>query len=105
MLRNLWMLPIKIELYTKVMTKTSLVRDFVPKLTIERLKMMNKEENKKEDAYSSKQSIISKNKDDFLMTKAYEQVKDISRAMFRPQKPSGTDPFLAFEVKLKGELV
>jgi len=39
------------------------------------------------------------------MTKAYEQVKDISRAMFRPQKPSGTDPFLAFEVKLKGELV
>ena len=54
MLRNLWMLPIKIELSTKVMTKTSLHREYVPKLTIERLKMMNKEENKKDDTVSSK---------------------------------------------------
>lgn len=25
--------------------------------------------------------------------------------MFRPIKPAGTDPFLAFEIKLKGEFV
>ena len=54
MLRNLWMLPIKIELSTKVMAKTAIHRDQVPKITIERLKMMNKEENKKDDMFSSK---------------------------------------------------
>jgi other hect domain ubiquitin protein ligase E3 len=38
-----------------------------------------------------------------LFTKAYEQMKEIPPTFLRPIKPTGTDPFLAFELNFKGE--
>ena len=47
--------------------------------------------------------VTFRQKDEFIFTKAYEQLKDVPPTMLRPVKPTGTDPFLAFEVNFKGE--
>ena len=39
------------------------------------------------------------------MTKAHEQLREVHVSAFRPIKPPGTEPHMAFEVKLKGEMV
>lgn len=62
------------------MQKTSVSRDHVPKIVIERLKIKDGDKN----------SILSsKQKDDFILSKAYEQAKNISSTQFRPFKPKG----------------
>lgn len=106
-LRNYWLNPIKIELSNKVMQKTAIARDNVPKVQIERLKMTKEKEKEKEkEKNKSPNEIVSyKNRDEFIFTKAYEQLKEVSTTLFRPIKPTGSDPFLAFEVVFKGELV
>lgn len=51
-------------------------------------------------------SIVNVNqKEDFLFTNAYDQIKEFSVTLLRPVKPTGTDPFIAFETIFKGELV
>lgn len=40
-----------------------------------------------------------------MITKAYEQIKQISPALLRPFKPKGAEPYLSFEVVFKGENV
>jgi other hect domain ubiquitin protein ligase E3 len=96
------MTPIKIELSTKIMHKSAIARDNVPKVQLERLKF-NKEKEKKE--VNPKETVTNKNRDEFVFTRAYEQLKNVSTTLFRPVKPTGSDPFLAFEVVFKGELV
>lgn len=56
-------------------------------------------------SHISIQGLTNNNKDDFIMAKAYEQLKDVPTTMLRPHKPTGADPHLSFEVKLKGESV
>jgi len=102
--RNLWMTPIKIELSQKIMAKTAIARDHVPKVTIERLKNFSEKEKQATIAATSKEIVSYKIRDDFIFTKAYEQLKEVSTTLFRPVKPSGSDPFLAFEIIFKGEL-
>ena len=103
--RNLWMTPIKIELSQKIMHKTAISRDHVPKVTIERLKGLAEKEKQTPASLSSTKEIVShKIKEEFVFTKAYEQLKDVSTTLFRPVKPAGSDPFLAFEIIFKGEL-
>jgi len=106
--RNYWMTPIKIELSNKVMHKTAIARDNVPKVQVERLKI-NKDKDKEKHTISAlispKEIVSYKSRDEFIFTRAYEQLKDVSATLFRPIKPTGSDPFLAFEVVFKGELV
>ena len=104
--RNLWMTPIKIELSQKIMQKTAIARDHVPKVTVERLKSIAEKEKQQITATASslKEIVSYKIRDDFIFTKAFEQLRDVSATLFRPVKPSGSDPFLAFEVIFKGEL-
>jgi hypothetical protein len=52
-----------------------------------------------------KEGVTSKFKEDFIFTKAFDQIKDISKTLLRPLKPAGTDPFIAFEVIFRGEHV
>ena len=98
--RDLWMMPIKIELTQKVMQKTAVNRDQVPKIQLERLKL-------DKDIFKSigSDGVTYKNKDDFAFTKSFEQLKEISTNLLRPMKPSGADPFISFEVIFKGESV
>jgi len=97
------MTPIKIELSQKIMAKTAIARDHVPKVTIERLKNFSEKE-KQINVAASKEIVSYKIRDDFIFTKAYDQLKEVSTTLFRPVKPSGSDPFLAFEIIFKGEL-
>eukprot|EP00825_Cyclidium_porcatum_P007577 TRINITY_DN1379_c0_g1_i1.p1 TRINITY_DN1379_c0_g1~~TRINITY_DN1379_c0_g1_i1.p1 ORF type:complete len:1026 (-),score=224.44 TRINITY_DN1379_c0_g1_i1:172-3249(-) len=50
-----------------------------------------------------KQTVLDKDSSMFLS--AFEQLKQIDVATLRPVKPSGTEPFLAFEVIFKNEHV
>jgi other hect domain ubiquitin protein ligase E3 len=45
--------------------------------------------------------VTVKFKEEFIFTKAFEQLKDINSTMMRPIKPGGTDPFIAFEINFK----
>lgn len=74
------MCSIKFELLQKVMQKTSISRDHVPRIVIERLKIKEGEKNL---------ILSSKQKDEFILSKAYEQAKAISSTQFRPFKPKG----------------
>lgn len=49
--------------------------------------------------------VTVKFKEEFIFTKAFDQLKNIPTTMMRPIKPGGTDPFIAFEINLKGEHV
>ena len=86
-MRGLIMLPIKVEMQQKVFEKTSIHRENPPKVILERLKLQKD------------------TKKDSVFLKAYEQMKDISPALLRVPKPRGADPFIAFQVVFKGELV
>lgn len=100
-LRDLWMLPIRLELTHRVLQKTALTREEVPKITLERLKM-NKEGGGK---FSSKEGVSIKSKDDFIFTKSFEQLKEMPTTLLRPIKPQGAEPHICFEVIFKGENV
>lgn len=70
----------------------------IPKINLERLKI-------KDEGGRSSKLISSKDRDDFLFTKAFEQLEKVSSIHMRPFKPKGTDPYLSFAVNFKGELV
>lgn len=101
-LRDLWMLPIRLELTHRVLQKTALTRDEVPKITLERLKM-NKEGSG--NKLFSKDGVSIKNKDDFIFTKSFDQLKEMPTTLLRPIKPQGAEPHISFEVIFKGENV
>ncbi|EGR31900.1 hypothetical protein IMG5_100500 [Ichthyophthirius multifiliis] len=121
--RVLCMNPIKNDLAQKVLNKTALRRDQVPKVQVERLKLQDQIDfqknqgqnlnynNTNNNQYQDQKAQTHKNiatqlqKEDFIFTKAYEQIKDIPITQLRPVKPTGTDPFIAFEIIFKGELV
>mmetsp|Transcript_8144 Transcript_8144/g.8008 ORF Transcript_8144/g.8008 Transcript_8144/m.8008 type:complete len:924 (-) Transcript_8144:32-2803(-) len=86
-LRSLIMLPVKIEMQQNVFDKTAVQRETAPKVQLERLKLID-QPKKASNFY-----------------KSLDQLKDINAALLRPPKPQGSDPFIAFEVVLKGELV
>lgn len=67
----------------------------------------NKEKEKQsvQQLTQHKELVSYRNRDEFIFTRAYEQLKNVSTTLFRPVKPTGSDPFLAFEVVFKGELV
>ena len=96
-LRPLIMGAIKMELFQKIMQKTSVVIETqeTPKINLERLKV-------REDKFIKKGLISPKDKEDFLFTKAHEQLDKMSSIMMRPFKPKGTDPYLSFGVTFKG---
>lgn len=50
-----------------------------------------------------KEGVTNKFKEEFVFTKAFEQLKDIPTTLLRPMKPLGADPFIAFEVVFRGE--
>ncbi len=104
--RGIWMPNITIELHQKVMSKTALARDHVPKVVIERMKMSTRDTKREGTATAGAQSngsaqtststaqpfrqpVSHHNKDDFIMTRSYEQLKDIHACMMRPIKPGG----------------
>ncbi|EAR96982.2 HECT domain and RCC1-like domain protein (macronuclear) [Tetrahymena thermophila SB210] len=122
--RSFWLSPIKIDLSQKVLNMTSIKRDSVPKVQVERLKLQrasdaaaqaasSQGQNQMNDIFSHhstktqnfKNIVSSHHKEDFLFTKAFDQIKDFSVTLLRPVKPTGTDPFIAFETIFKGELV
>jgi len=86
-IRGLIMLPIKVEMQQRVFEKTALPRENPPKVVLERLKL---------------QKDVKK---DSVFLKAFEQMRDFNPALFRIPKPRGADPFIAFQVVFKGELV
>lgn len=97
--RNLIMGVIKLELFQKIMQKTSVARenDEIPKIYLERLK--TRDERVREGL------VTIKEKEDHLFTKSHDQFLKISPAFLRPFKPKGADPYLSFTVTFKGELV
>ncbi|KAL4510149.1 hypothetical protein ABPG72_010342 [Tetrahymena utriculariae] len=122
--RSFWLSPIKIDLSQKVLNMTSIKRDSVPKVQVERLKLQrasdaaaqavsSQGQNQANDIFSHhntktqnfKNIVSNLHKEDFLFTKAFDQIKDFSVTLLRPVKPTGTDPFIAFETIFKGELV
>ncbi|KAL4466976.1 hypothetical protein ABPG74_010573 [Tetrahymena malaccensis] len=122
--RSFWLSPIKIDLSQKVLNMTSIKRDSVPKVQVERLKLQRASDaaaqavsssgqNQANDIFSHhntktqnfKNIVSNHHKEDFLFTKAFDQIKDFSVTLLRPVKPTGTDPFIAFETIFKGELV
>ena len=42
---------------------------------------------------------------DFMFLQAYEQIKDLNFALFRPKKPISSEPHLAFKIKFENEKV
>lgn len=95
-IRDLSMCGIKSELSQKVTQRTAAIRDVVPKIVLERLKIKEGE----------RKTIVSgKQKDEFFLSRAYEQLKLFSPTQLRPFKPKGNDSYLAFEVAFKGEYV
>jgi len=40
-----------------------------------------------------------------MFLQAFEQIKDLNLALFRPKKPHASEPHLAFKIKLRGEKV
>ena len=99
-LREIWMMPIKRELSHKVLQKTAVNREEVPKVILERLKL-----NRESGRPVPKSGISIKNKDDFIFSKSHEQLKEISTTLLRPLKPQGAEPHISFEVIFKGENV
>jgi hypothetical protein len=99
-LRQLIMGVLKLELFKKIMQKTSVALEAqdTPKVSLERLKI-------REEPLVKKPLISSKDKDDFLFTKAHEQLEKVSSIFLRPFKPKGTEPYLSFGVSFKGEMV
>lgn len=97
--RNLIMGVIKLELFQKIIQKTSVSRenDEVPRITLERLRYR--------DERLRLGLITAKEKEDHLFTKAHDQFLRVSPAFLRPFKPKGTDPYLSFTVNFKGENV
>lgn len=87
---------IKLELFQKIMQKTSVSRenDEVPKVFLERLKVR--------DERARIGLITAKEKEEHLFTKAHDQFLKISPAFLRPFKPKGADPYLSFTVTFKG---
>jgi len=49
--------------------------------------------------------VSAKQKDEYFLSRAYEQLKLIPPTQLRPFKPKGTESYLAFEVAFKGEYV
>ena len=94
--RNLIMGVIKLELFQKIMQKTSVNRENneVPNITLERMKIR---EEKDRPAI-----VTPKEKEDYLFTKSHEQFLKKSPAFLRPFKPKGTDPYVSFTVTFKG---
>lgn len=72
----------------RVFDKTAVPRDNPPKVVVERLKV---EENEKKQRHT--------------FIRAFDQLKDKPSTIFRVPKPTGANPFIAFEVELKGEKV
>ena len=95
-IRDLIMCGIKSELSQKVTQRTAAFRDVVPKIVLERLKIKEGER---------KQIVSAKQKDEYFLSRAYEQLKLFSPTQLRPFKPKGTESYLAFEVAFKGEYV
>lgn len=94
--RNLIMGVIKLELFQKIMQRTSVSRenDEVPKITLERLKIR--------DEKTRTGLVTIKEKEEHLFTKAHDQFLRVSPAFLRPFKPKGTEPYLSFTVNFKG---
>lgn len=116
--RNFWLSQIKTELSKRVLQKTALPRERAPKVTLERLKLVKEKETREKEAKenqekqaeqltqsATKELVSYKTRDEFVFTKAYEQLKEVSPTLFRPVKPLGTEPFIAFEIVFKGEHV
>ena len=118
--KNFWLSQIKIELSKRVLQKTALPREMAPKVTLERLRLVREKEVREKEAKeieekrgsksnqsgsTAKEIVSYKTKDEFVFTKAYEQLKDVPPTQFRPVKPLGTEPFIAFEIVFKGEHV
>ena len=111
--REIIMNPIKIAMAMRALSKTAQHRDFTPKVTVERIKMAQENDNKPQKSAAEGQSgknnfqdIVNFNrKDEFIFAKAYEQMKDISTSLLRPLYPQGNEPSIAFEVIFKGEHV
>lgn len=101
-MRSLILQHIKIEQWLVIMQRTSFRRETPPKVVVERLKISELAETEDEQAV-----ILTspKDRDKFMFTMAMEQLQNVPSSLFRPVKPRGTDPFLAFEVTFKGENV
>lgn len=70
----------------------------MPKIIIERLKL-------KESETKGNTVVTAKQKEDFILSKAYEQIKLISPTQLRPFKPKGTDTYIAFKINFRLENV
>ena len=88
---------IKLELNQKIIQKTSVLRESeeIPKIYLERLKV-------REERTKDHKPLSMRDKDEYLITKSYEQFAKISPAMLRPFKPKGTDPYLSFSITFRG---
>jgi hypothetical protein len=59
------------------MSKTAIPRDQPPKVTIERMRIQTKDQRKQENNQNSRLPVTLNNKDDFIMTKTYDQFREI----------------------------
>lgn len=101
--KSLGLSSIKTDLKQLILDKTSLEAGQPPTLFFERLRIaeaMNKKEGDEQDAEEDEKNLRKRHQDkSFMFLQAYEQVRNLNLAKFRPKKPNSSEPHLAFKIK------
>jgi hypothetical protein len=87
---------VKLDYITKVLDGTSSIASRKPSVTINRLEITEKKALRPADF-----DFLS----DTSFGKAFKQLRDVKSSSLKPKRPVGAEPFLAFEVIVKGEHV
>ncbi len=115
--RSLCLNYVKISLQQAALEKTAVVRDRIPKLIFERLKLAEghkqqekgkltqQQQSQQPGADNEKENDKRKKLAESMFYRAYEQIKEMDLSLLRPSKPQGSAPFIAFEIVFRGEHV
>lgn len=92
----------KTDLKFLILDQTSVEIEQSPILFFERLKMAEAMDNRDaqgSDSDEDEKEAKSRKDHTFMFLQAYEQIKDMNLAQFRPRKPLSSEPHLAFKIK------
>jgi len=110
-LRDLSLSCVKTNLRCLILDQTSVDVENPPLIYVNKLKTAAIDEaqadsaKKVADAPNEEKSANNNNAGtkEFMFIRAYEQLRDVGLYMFRPRRPKGNEPHIAFEVVMSNE--
>ena len=109
--KSLGLSSMKTDLKFLILDQTSVEIERPPTLFFERLRMAEAMDKKAaelgaaDESDDDKEQKKGRKENDFMFLQAYEQIKDLNLAQFRPKKPVSSEPHLAFKIKFENERV